>query len=202
MALPVNPKQFIKLYRQFMNWQWYTDLNTKALFIHCLLRANWKAGEWKGIHYSVGEFITTLPTLSKETGLSVQQARSALTRLESTGEITSRLTDTVTGKKLSKCRIIAIKNWSKYQGSTGKSTGKSTGNSAGNQQATNRQTNSSIRNINRTLEDIEKDSKTVVSEQQAEEPFPVEKYGFDPWECMTPEQGEIYAEWRRQHGYL
>ena len=60
MALPVNPKQFIKLYRQFMNWQWYTDLNTKALFIHCLLRANWKAGEWKGIHYSVGEFITTL----------------------------------------------------------------------------------------------------------------------------------------------
>ena len=116
MAWSYSPKEFIKMYRKFMKWEWYTDTNTKSLFIHCLLKANWKSGTWQGIHFDAGELITSLPSLSEETGLTVRQVRTSLNRLISTGELTSRTTDKVTGKKLTKNRIITINNWGSYQG--------------------------------------------------------------------------------------
>ena len=117
MAWSYSPKEFIKVYRKFMQWEWYTDVNVKTLFIHCLLKANWKSGSWHGINYDSGEFITSLPSLSEETGLTVRQVRTSLNRLISTGEMTSRTTDKVTGKKLTKNRIITVNNWDSYQGS-------------------------------------------------------------------------------------
>ncbi len=115
MAWNCNPKEFIKVYRKLMDWEWYTDVNVTKLFIHCLLRANWKAGVWQGIHYEAGEFITSLPSLSEESGLSVRQIRTALEKLTTTGELSSRTTDNVTGKKLTKNRIITVNNWDKHQ---------------------------------------------------------------------------------------
>lgn len=115
MAWSYNPKEFIKVYRKFMEWEWYTDVNTKTLFLHCLLRANWKPGSWKGINYKAGEFITSLPSLSEETGLTVRQVRTSLTKLISTGEVTSKTTDETTGRKLTRNRIIAVNNWDSYQ---------------------------------------------------------------------------------------
>lgn len=116
MAWNYSPKEFIKVYRKFMEWEWYSDVNTTKLFIHCLLRANWKDGKWMGIHYEAGEFITSLPSLAKESGLTIQQVRTSLTKLISTGELTSKTTDSVTGRKLTKNRIITVNNWDKYQG--------------------------------------------------------------------------------------
>ena len=124
MAFHYSAKEFIKVYRKLLDWEWYTDVNTKTLFLHCLLRANWKAGEWHGIHFDEGEFITSLPKISKETGLSIRQARTALSRLETTGELSSKttgkVTDRATGKttdkNLNKCRIITVNNWNSYQG--------------------------------------------------------------------------------------
>ena len=115
MAWKYSPKEFIKVYRKFMEWEWYTDVNTKTLFLHCLLRANWKEGSWKGINYLPGEFITSLPSLAEESGLSIQQVRTSLSKLISTGEITSKSTDSVTGRKLTKNRIITVNNWDEYQ---------------------------------------------------------------------------------------
>lgn len=200
MALPVNPKSFIKLYRKFMNWEWYTDINTKTLFIHCLLKANWQTGEWKGIHFEAGEFITSLPQICEETGLSMRQARTALSRLETTGELTSRTTDKTTGRKLTKCRIIAVKNWSIYQGETDKTTGKSTGKTTAKRQANDTQSDSSIRNIKNNKKVKKKDIRAHAREASSkQEEFPVSEYGFDPSEEMTPEQLEIYFEWEKEH---
>lgn len=98
---------FIKLYKKMLRWEWYDDTNTKILFLHILLRANWEAGSWHGINYGVGEFITSLQTLADETHLSVQQVRTALQHLISTGEVTS--------KQQGKARIIAVNNWCQYQ---------------------------------------------------------------------------------------
>lgn len=125
MAWNYSPKEFIKVYRKFMEWEWYTDVNTTKLFIHCLLRANWKSGQWQGIGYNAGEFITSLPSLSNETGLSIQQVRTSLDKLSSTGELTSKTTDSVTGKKLSKNRIITVNNWDRYQGDNSQSNSQS-----------------------------------------------------------------------------
>lgn len=146
MAWEYSPKEFVKMYRKFMQWEWYTDVNTKALFIHCLLKANWKPGSWKGIHYEAGEFITSLPSLAEETGLSIQQIRTSLVHLISTGEIASSSTDKSTGKKLTKCRIITVNNWNQYQSDNRQNNSQSTCKSTGNQQATNRQPTADIRN--------------------------------------------------------
>lgn len=99
---------FIKLYKKMLKWEWYDDTNTKILFLHILLRANWEAGSWHGIDYEPGEFITSLQTLAVEAHLSIQQVRTGLRHLESTGEITSR--------QQGNARIITVNNWSQYQG--------------------------------------------------------------------------------------
>ena len=116
---------FIKICRKMLKWEWYDNVNTRILFFHCLLRANWEAGSWHGIDYKPGEFVTSLPNLATGCGLTIQQTRTALSNLQSTGELTV--------KAFSQGRIITINNWNKYQSVTDDATG--------NQQAINRQPN-------------------------------------------------------------
>jgi hypothetical protein len=81
---------FITLHRKILEWEWYDDLNTARLFIHCLLKANHKDGKWRGIIIKRGSFLTSTNTLSKETKLSTSQIRTAIKKLKSTNEITSQ----------------------------------------------------------------------------------------------------------------
>ena len=98
---------FVKIHRQLLGWEWYTDVNTKTLFIHCLLKANFKTVRYRKNTVKKGSFITSLESLSKETGLTIRQTRTALEHLISTGEVTS--------KSSSKNRIITVVNYDKYQ---------------------------------------------------------------------------------------
>lgn len=98
---------YIKLYKKMRSWEWYDDINTFRLFLHCLLRAEWKPGSWHGIKYEAGQFITSLPNLAKETGLSLQQVRTALDHLKSTGEVTDF--------RQGNARIITVVKWNEYQ---------------------------------------------------------------------------------------
>ena len=100
---------YIKIYKKMLKWEWYDDINTKVLFLHCLLRANWEVAKWHGIELQKGQFVTSLASLSKETQLSVQQVRTSLEHLISTGEVTSN--------QQGKYRIITVNNWCEYQGS-------------------------------------------------------------------------------------
>lgn len=77
----------IKLERKIIDWEWYKDINTKCLFIHLLLKANWKDGRFCGKVIERGSLVTSLQKLSEETGLTVREVRTALTHLEDTGEI-------------------------------------------------------------------------------------------------------------------
>lgn len=99
---------FIKLYKKMLDWEWYDDPNTCRLFIHCLLKANWKSGSWHGISYEPGQFITSLPSLANETKLTVRQVRVALDHLKMTGELTVF--------RQANCRVITVNNWNEYQG--------------------------------------------------------------------------------------
>ena len=49
---------FIKIYRSMLKWEWYEDVNTKAVFLHLLLTANFKDTKWQGITIKRGEVIT------------------------------------------------------------------------------------------------------------------------------------------------
>ncbi len=58
---------YIKLSRKILDWDWYTDVNTCHLFLHMLLKANWKDGRFEGIEVPRGSLVTSTNKLSKET---------------------------------------------------------------------------------------------------------------------------------------
>lgn len=98
---------YIRLERKILEWEWYKDSNTKTIFIHCLLKANWKDGNFKGQSVPRGTFITSLQKLASECGLSVREVRTALSHLKSTGEVTCK-----TNNKYS---MITVVNYDQYQ---------------------------------------------------------------------------------------
>lgn len=98
---------WIKLYSKFKNWKWYHNQNTKDLFIHCLLSANWKDSKFEDIEIKRGSFITSYKNLSSELNLTIQNLRTALNHLKSTGELT------VT--KHQKFIVITVNNYNEHQ---------------------------------------------------------------------------------------
>lgn len=81
---------YIKISRKILEWGWYKDEHTKSLFFHCLLMANWKEGEFKGVTIKRGQFATTISKLEVELELTSNEIRTAIKHLKSTGEITVR----------------------------------------------------------------------------------------------------------------
>jgi len=98
---------WFKLYRGLLEWEWYNDIVTKSLFIHCLLKANYKDKEWQGIKIEQGSFITSSLKLAEELGITRQKIRRGLDNLISTNEITTKTTNKYT--------LIKVVNWAKYQ---------------------------------------------------------------------------------------
>lgn len=98
---------WIKLHRQLLEWEWYDDINTKCLFLHCLLKANHKDKTWRGVKIKKGSFLTGREKLSSETGLTEQQIRTCLRKLKSTRDITTKST--------SKGTVLTVENYSFYQ---------------------------------------------------------------------------------------
>lgn len=158
MSWNYSESEFIKIYRRMLKWEWYTDVNTKVLFLHCLLKANWKDGSWHGVSYRRGQFITSLPALADETGLTIKQVRTALNHLKRTGEVAD--------KTYSKFRIITVLSYDSFQ-SMGRQRGRQ---EAGKGQARGRQGATDIRSI-RNIKNIKEDKETEpeISDEQARE---------------------------------
>ena len=98
---------YLKLYYKMLDWEWYTNIPVRILFEHCLLKANRFDKKWHGVDIKAGSFITSYENLAFETGLTVQQVRTAINKLKSTGEITYKST--------SRYSIIIVNNWVEYQ---------------------------------------------------------------------------------------
>lgn len=98
---------YLKLHRSLLQWEWWNDANTTRLWTYILIKANFKPCQWRGETLKPGQLVTSLPSLASGTGLSVQQTRTSLDRLKSTGEITDKSTN--------KFRIITVCNWDTYQ---------------------------------------------------------------------------------------
>ena len=127
-----NQHGWIKLHRQILEWEWYSDNNCFRLFLHLLLKANHKEKRFKGIELKVGSIVTSRDLLARETGLSSQQIRTALNKLISTNEITSETSSQGT--------ILQIVSYEKYQVSTNEIT---------NEQPTSNQRVTTNKNVNK-----------------------------------------------------
>ncbi|MGN0554691.1 MAG: hypothetical protein ACI4LI_02200 [Candidatus Fimenecus sp.] len=117
---------YIKLYRSILSWEWYQDVPTFVVFLHLLLTANYEDKHWKGTLIRRGETVTSYAKIAEETGVSYQQARNAVNKLKSTGEITQIST--------SRYSLIHIVNFDFYQDNT-------TGNETGCEQADGEKSN-------------------------------------------------------------
>ena len=98
---------WIKIHRQISQWEWYDCPPVFCLFVHLLLMANWEQGKWHGKTVKVGQLVTSREKLAQVTGLSIQNVRTAINKLRTTGEITTKATNQFT--------LITICNYDKYQ---------------------------------------------------------------------------------------
>lgn len=106
---------WISLYRKFLEWEWYDYPTVKIIFLHCLLSANHKNIKWRDIVIKRGQLVTSYEKLASLNGLTVQQVRTALEKLQATNEITYQST--------SQYSIITVKNYNLYQDSNKAKTG-------------------------------------------------------------------------------
>ena len=140
---------YISLHRKLLTWEWFTDINVYHLFIYCLLRANYKPTKWRGYEIKRGEFISSLNHISVDTGLSVQQVRTALDKLKKS--------DVLTKKQQGSNTLISIKNYSQYQESNKRDNNEITIN-----QQTNNNEITTNNNINKEIM-INNDNKVLIN---------------------------------------
>ncbi len=100
--------RWIKLYTSLLNWEWSSDPNMVALWVHLLFKANYEDKRWRGMVVKRGQLITGRKALSDLTGISERTIRTCLARLVDTGEISIKSTN--------KFSIITICKYSLYQG--------------------------------------------------------------------------------------
>lgn len=99
---------FILLHRKIIKeWEWYSNVNDRLVFIHCLLSANWEDGWFEGVKIPRGSFATSYKNLAEEIGISVHQLRTSLNHLKLTNNVAH-----ISNRQFS---IITINNYNKYQ---------------------------------------------------------------------------------------
>lgn len=98
---------YVKLHRKLTKWGWYKNANTARLFIHLLLTANYESRGFENITVGRGQRIISYEVLAEELGLSVQNIRTALEHLKSTGEVTV--------SSHAKFSVATVNNYSLYQ---------------------------------------------------------------------------------------
>lgn len=98
---------YILLHKKLLSWEWYSDINVSRVFVHSLLIANYKPEIWRGKEILRGQFVRSRKKFAAETGLSEQQLRTVLKKLESTSELT------ISGS--SQHTVFTVVNYDEYQ---------------------------------------------------------------------------------------
>ena len=123
---------FIKLHRQLIEWEWYSDIKVCRVFLHLLLTANFKDGNWRGQGVKRGQVIIGKESLGKTLGLSIQEVKTVFKKLKKTGEISTKATNRFV--------IVTICNFDSYQDKEAIEKGAATNKQpTSNQQATNKE---------------------------------------------------------------
>ena len=145
-----NLNGFVKLHRKMIEWGWYSDCVVKDVFIHILMVATFKPTKYLGHDLKPGQAVIGRKKLAKELGFTEQQVRTALKKLESTGEISLFSTNKFT--------IATVENWDFYQGCDEEDNQQSTNNQpTNNQQITNNQPH--LKNVkkDKNVKNVKKD---------------------------------------------
>ena len=107
MEKDIRKKMYIKIFYSLLDWEWISYPNTLSVFIHLLLNANRKPRKFGNGEIKVGEVLASYSFLAEQTGLSIQQVRTAIDHLISTNDITHRL--------INNTNVFTIVSFNKWQ---------------------------------------------------------------------------------------
>lgn len=123
---------WIKIHRKILDWEWYSDVNTKSVFLHLLLTANTTDRDYRGCVIKRGEVLVSISQLSNDLGISCKAVRTALEHLERTKEIGKRSGKPI-GINSSIVTICKFDDYNPKEQSRGKPNGKPIGKPRANQ---------------------------------------------------------------------
>lgn len=177
---------FITIRRKIVDWEWYSDINVFRLFIHLILTANWKPKKWKGVLVKRGQKITSIQHMAQETGLTEQSVRTAIKKLKSTGELTTKSTNKYT--------VVTLTNYDFYQEKEKQTTNKTTSELTNEQQTTNKQLTTTKQYNNITIK-TKKEKSPADFEKSANEELPfIEKCEIESVNSENIEPKQSQAE--------
>lgn len=160
---------WIKLNKKILKWGWYSDVNVKITFLHLLLVANYEEGEYLGQKIKRGQAVIGLKATSKKIGISIQNLRTALEKLEKSGEITRKSTNKFT--------LVTIENYSKYQDREAVSNNNANKRLTNDQQTTNKRlTNDQQHLRNKEYKNNKNIRNIYISDIVASEPAQLHEY--------------------------
>ena len=168
---------FIKIYRDILDWEWWSDIKTYRVFTYMLLKANWTDGKFKGIDVPKGSFVTSLDKLAYETSLSVNEVRTAIKHLIKTDEITS--------ESHGKFTIFTVKNYCQYQDDNKRNPDKA--------QTENKQNiDKEQENIKQIIDEAQEDIKQITNKTQEDNKQNPDKAQTDNRQITTIEEYKKY----------
>lgn len=168
---------FLRISRNIVDWDWYTDANTFRVFMHLLLTANYKDCNYKGVEVKRGQVATSRMEIAKALRMSEQNVRTSLSHLKSTSEITSKSTN-----KLTIITLCKYDSWQDLVSESNQQTNReSTDNLTVNQPAIEEESNK-YNNNNKEKEDTKVSPKKKA--QENDEPI-----------VIAPEMQEVVDKW-------
>ena len=111
-------KGWVKAHRSFLDWEWMRKGHSFKVMMALVFKANYEPNTYQGTLVDRGSLIIGRNLFASELGISVQQLRTILRNLESTGEITT--------KSSRKGTIVTVVRYEDYQTSTNEPTSKLT----------------------------------------------------------------------------
>ncbi|WP_178990443.1 hypothetical protein [Winogradskyella schleiferi] len=98
---------FVIIHRDIIEWEWYQSPTVSRLYFHLILKVNYCDKKWQGILVRRGQLITSTKHLAIELNLSIQQIRTALQKLQDSGDIKVHSTNRFT--------LVTVVNYDEYQ---------------------------------------------------------------------------------------
>lgn len=83
---------FCPVSREVLAGPWHDKPNTQLVWLTLLIGANWEPRKWRDITIQRGQLVTSYSSIAKQTGLTVQNVRTAIRHLKSTGDLTQVIT--------------------------------------------------------------------------------------------------------------
>lgn len=86
---------FVKLNRDLLEWAWYGDNDTLAVYVRLLMGAAWRDFKHQNITLKRGQIVTSVRKIAMENGITERHARTILDRLKSTHKVTQTAYDQI-----------------------------------------------------------------------------------------------------------